>query len=82
MLQTQRSRRWARAAEATLRNRNGQRGDRDRGERAAVSTPTPVNAASAQAPSTALFLLLAGLGTVALAALRGGDLAGAPTQGR
>ena len=68
MLQTQRSRRWARAAEATLGIATASAVIAIAAS-APLSHPTPVNAASAQAPSTALFLLLAGVGTVALAAL-------------
>ena len=68
MLQTRRSRRWARAAEATLGIATASAVIAIAAS-APLSHPTPVNAASAQAPSTALFLLLAGLGAVALAAL-------------
>ena len=68
MLQTRRSRRWARAAEATLGIATASAVIAIAAS-APLSHPTPVNAASAQAPSTALFLLLAGVGTVALAAL-------------
>jgi hypothetical protein len=68
MLQTQRSRRWARTAEAALGIATASAVIAIAAS-APLSHATPVNAASAQAPSTALFLLLAGVGTVALAAL-------------
>ena len=68
MLRTQRSRRWARAVLAVLAVAGAAAVVAMAG-RAPLSHSTPINASSAQAPAMALFVLLLGAGSVALAGL-------------
>ena len=50
--------------------------------RAPLSRSTPVDARSLQAPTTAVFMLIAGIGIVMLGGCRDVSLVGAPAQGR